>query len=235
MKILLLETATDICSVALCADGILIAQAENLQAMQHAAVLTRLIEATLEQAGLQLPDMDAIALSSGPGSYTSLRVGASTAKGISYALDKPMVVIPTLQGLAWGAREKHPGAWYLPMIDARRQEVWMALYDENLMEKQAAQPLVLEDKALENWLLQHVPGFPETPVVLCGNGAQKVVLPYPAGLSDSGVHTCSAAHLPMLAHAAFLSGNFVDTAYFEPNYLKAPNITVSKQPILVKK
>lgn len=235
MKILLLETATDICSVALGADAVLIAQAENLQAMQHAAVLTRLIEATLEQAGLRVADLDAVALSSGPGSYTSLRVGASTAKGISYALNKPIIAIPTLQGLAWGAREKHPGAWYLPMIDARRQEVWMALYDENLVEQQAAQALVLEDNALENWLLQHVPGFPETPVVLCGNGVPKVGVPYPAGLSDSGIHTCSATHLPALAHAAFLSGNFVDTAYFEPNYLKAPNITVSKQPILVKK
>ena len=235
MKILLLESATDICSVAISINGVIQAQAENLQAMQHAAVLTRLIENALQQCGLQLRALDAIALSSGPGSYTSLRVGTSTAKGIAYTLDKPILAIPTLQGLAWGAREKHPGAWYLPMIDARRQEVWLALYDENLQEKQAAQPLILEAQALEQWLHEQVPGFPETPVVLCGNGVPKVALPYPAGLLDSGIHACTAAHLPALAEAAFSSGTFVDTAYFEPYYLKAPNITVSKQAILVKK
>ncbi|MGI9158606.1 MAG: tRNA (adenosine(37)-N6)-threonylcarbamoyltransferase complex dimerization subunit type 1 TsaB, partial [Saprospiraceae bacterium] len=147
--ILLLETATDVCAVGIAVDGRLAAAATEPPPSAHAAHLTIGIQRCLEQAGLNPTDRDAVAISAGPGSYTGLRVGASVAKGICYALNKPLIAVNTLDALAYGmwAAQPEPRDAYLfmPMLDARRQEVWTALYDHQLRRLIPPQPLILEN------------------------------------------------------------------------------------------
>ena len=232
-KILLIETASEVCSAAIAVDGVVVAQSEDLHAQSHAALLTVQIDECSKKAGLPLAALDAVAVSSGPGAYTSLRVGASVAKGICYALDKPLIAVDTLLALAGAAKywyEQKNGAagqvLYLPALDARRQEIWTALYDANLQLLAPAQPLILENNLFFNYLWQgSAPDF-STCVVISGNGAEKI---RNGGIDENPVFfteiKCSARHLaPFAAH--FLQINdFQDVAYFEPFYMKPPNIT----------
>ena len=133
--ILCLETATQICSVALCRDGEVISLRESIDHNSHSALITIFIEEVMKEGGYRLKDLDAIAVSKGPGSYTGLRIGVSTAKGLCYSLDKPLLAIETLEGAAMyqaGNNKlcKASGKVLLaPMIDARRMEVYTALFD----------------------------------------------------------------------------------------------------------
>ncbi|TXB63008.1 tRNA (adenosine(37)-N6)-threonylcarbamoyltransferase complex dimerization subunit type 1 TsaB [Phaeodactylibacter luteus] len=227
-RILLLETATDTCSVAL-GDGLqVIARKDASAPRQHAAEITLLIDACLKEAGWQLPELDAVALSSGPGSYTSLRVGTSVAKGICYALDKPMIAVDTLQALALASlqAEREEGV-YFPMIDARRMEVYTAPFDAQNAPQGKAEAVIMEAGTFEEW---HRRGIP---VILSGNGAEKcrAVLPED-GVIFSAVGQCAAPMLLPLALRAFEAGAFSDTAYYSPFYLKPPNVTVSKKKLL---
>jgi tRNA threonylcarbamoyladenosine biosynthesis protein TsaB len=223
-RLLLLETATDICSIGI-SDGLeLLSLQQAPEGYQHAGQITRLIERCLEEASLSLPELDGLALSSGPGSYTSLRVGAATAKGICYALDKPLVAVDTLQALALAAlRQEREEALYFPMIDARRMEVYTAGFD-------AANELIAPPQAMvvaaDSFAAYLQAGHA---IVLAGNGAEKcrAVLPT-EDLFYTGI-VCSAAHLLPLALPAFEAGRFADPAYFSPFYLKPPNITVPKK------
>jgi tRNA threonylcarbamoyladenosine biosynthesis protein TsaB len=128
-NILLVETATEVCSVAVFSENRIIALSENQHCTNHAAELTLLVSECMKKAFLNFADLDAVAVSGGPGAYTSLRVGASVAKGLCYALDKPLVVFDTLLALAAAARKMTDTRklLLLPALDARRQEVWMAL------------------------------------------------------------------------------------------------------------
>ena len=152
-KILLIETSSEVCSVALAVNGSVIALVEDLQTSQHVALLTVQINTCCEKAGIQLAALDAVALSRGPGAYTSLRVGASVAKGICYALGKPLIAVDTLKALALASREQehitdasaNVTNVLVPLLDARRQEVWLGIYDTDLRELAPAQPLVLEN------------------------------------------------------------------------------------------
>lgn len=223
--ILCLETATEICSVGLGAAGELIVLEEAPEPMDHAARLTACIGKCMERAGRTLQELEAIAVSQGPGSYTSLRIGYSTAKGMAYALDIPILEIDTLQALAAGAREKFrgEGVLYCPMIDARRMEVYYALYAEDGRQIAPPQAAVLEAGMFNAWYEQ---GYR---LVFTGNGAEKfrqvgahpdaVFLPLPA----------SAAAFPALAEEQYREKRWADTAYCEPFYLKPPNITQAKK------
>lgn len=220
--ILLLETATERCSVGLATDGQLIALREADEVYQHAARITLLIEETLSEAGQALAAIDAIALSSGPGSYTSLRVGTSTAKGIGFALQKPLIAVDTLAALARAAR--HPDdatdTLYIPMIDARRMEVYTAIYDHQGQELLSPHAAVIQSDSFAFYRKQG------HPIVFCGNGAEKCqsVLSGP-DLRYRTNTVCSAAHLSVLAEQAFEQMEFKDLAYYEPHYLKPPNVT----------
>ena len=123
--ILHIETATTVCSVALSENGKLLSLKEENKGLKHAENITLFIMHVLKESGKKITDLDAVALSSGPGSYTGLRIGTSTAKGLCYALDKPLISVSTLQSLALNAITKtsDASALYCPMIDARRMEV----------------------------------------------------------------------------------------------------------------
>lgn len=239
-RILLIETATEVCSVAIAVDGKVVALVEELQAPSHAALLTLQIEKCVGMSGIPLAALDAVAVSRGPGSYTSLRVGASVAKGICYALDKPLIAVNTLLSLAWASREEmepssihRPASTvFVPMLDARRQEVWLAVYDAELRLIAAEQPLILENNLFENFICQSAPGAAGKMLVVAGNGSIKLenVLTR-EHVVFSSVKKCSARYLAALAEQLFQQTDFQNMAYFEPFYMKAPNITTpSKAP-----
>ena len=240
-KILLIETSSEVCSTAISVDGKVVAISENPETQSHAALLTLQVDECCRTAHLTLAQLDAVAVSKGPGSYTALRVGSSVAKGICYALDKPLLAIDTLQALAFAAQNafaaNHPATGtpstiFFPMLDARRQEVWLAAYDAALNELLPAQPLILENNSFEMFakanLGSTVPGW----IVLAGNGMKKVRSgSFPENVSFSEVEKCSARHLSLLAEQHFQSKNFQDIAYFEPIYMKPPNITTPGKPL----
>jgi tRNA threonylcarbamoyladenosine biosynthesis protein TsaB len=226
--ILNIESATDICSVALSRGVQILAFKETEETFAHSKVLTLLIEDCLSAANIKLKDIDAVAISRGPGSYTSLRVGSSVAKGICYALNKPMIAVDTLKSLALAtyAAEGDTEAIYAPMIDARRMEVYTAHFystGDRLMDTAAE---VITEKSYSNIFKS------EKKVIFCGSGAEKCRSVLLSPLAFFSPIVCSAMYLPPLAVQAFNEKRFEDIAYFEPEYFKAPNITKSKKRLL---
>lgn len=222
--ILNIETATEVCSVGLSKGQQLIGLKENFQQYSHASQITILIRQCLEEAGYSLTDLDAVAVSKGPGSFTALRIGIATAKGICYSLEKPLIAIDTLQAIALGCfLKKKKEALYCPMIDARRMEVYTAFYTASNEPLQEAKALIVDAHAFEAQIAA------KQSVVFCGNGAEKCRSVLQAEWFEFSQTTCSAAHMPILSNKAFTAKEFVDLAYFEPFYLKSPNITTPKK------
>lgn len=225
--ILQIETATPVCSVALSVDGKTIAikelQAKNI----HAASLTLFIEEVMQFASLAYTDLDAIAVSKGPGSYTGLRIGVSTAKGLCFALDKPLIAINTLQMMGSGFLLTKPDfdGLICPMIDARRMEVFTAVYDQRLNGIEATQAKIIDGQSFELLLKNHRIAF-------FGDGAGKckeTVVSTNAQFYDENFN--SANYMSNLAHEAFVNNNFEDVAYFEPFYLKDFVFTIPKKKV----
>ncbi|HET6227615.1 MAG TPA: tRNA (adenosine(37)-N6)-threonylcarbamoyltransferase complex dimerization subunit type 1 TsaB [Bacteroidia bacterium] len=215
--ILNLETATTVCSVALAKDGQLIAAEEVNGDYTHAENLNVFIEQVLQKAKLSLTAVDAIAISKGPGSYTGLRIGVSTAKGLCYALDKPLIAINTLEHSAYACAQLHgdKDALFCPMIDARRMEVYCALFDKkhNLIAPTAA--VIIDEHSFEAELQKQK-------VYFFGDGAEKCkdVLSAHANAVFIEQFFPSAKNMVTLSENAFNNKQFVDVAYFEPLYLK---------------
>lgn len=220
---LLIETATPVCSVALSNGLQLLALKESREENIHSSQINIFIREACEEAGLSLDQLDAIAVSKGPGSYTGLRIGVSTAKGLCYALDKPLVSIPTLHSMASGARahlletEKSFDALTLlcPMIDARRMEVYTAIYSNDLKEITATSARIIDEQSFSGLLKDHR-------IYFFGNGASKCLDVFTSQenacfLDDFEV---SSEYMITLAEQAFLNREFEDVAYFEPYYLK---------------
>lgn len=238
-KILLIDTATEACSAAISVDGRLIVSETVEQADNHAALLTLQIQHCSRQSGIELSSLDAVALSAGPGAYTALRVGASVAKGICYALDKPLLAIDTLQALAHASlqqsllQESEP-VLLCPMIDARRQEVWTAVYAPDLSTVRAAQPLVLENNSFETLISECIENQQIKKVIISGNGSFKIRADEikKIAVTHSKIIKCFAVHLLQLAELSYQQQYFADAAYFEPFYMKAPNITIPKPKLL---
>lgn len=221
-----IETSTDICSVGIAKGTSLLALKESSEAYSHSKEITLLIEACASAAGIRLQDLDAVAISAGPGSYTALRVGASVAKGICYALDKPMIAIDTLKALAYAAKQVEPEAnVYIPMIDARRMEVYAAIFDQDLNRLEETNNVILDEQSFaEQFTAENMLAF-------SGNGAAKSQ-PLFEGKKVSYTNVlCSAQHLIPLSLRAFSTQSFVDIAYYAPVYFKAPNITISKKTL----
>jgi len=216
-----IETATSICSVALAKDGILLSQRETAEKNSHSFVLGTFVEEVIEEANYKMSDLDAVAISSGPGSYTGLRIGASMAKGISYSLDIPLIAVPTLKAMANGVNN-HSADYLIPMIDARRMEVYAAIFDAFLTEIKPVEPVIInEDSFLD--LLEN------NKVAFFGDGAIKckpVLKSENALFFDSGMP--SAGSMCSLSEQAFAKKQFEDTAYFEPFYLKEFQAKISK-------
>lgn len=214
--ILLLETATLSCSVALAEDGGTIAAKELDERNAHAGHITLFVREVLEQSGRTMSELDAVAVSMGPGSYTGLRIGTSTAKGLCYALEIPLIAVNTLQSMAGNMvfSGKYPGYLYCPMIDARRMEVYTAVYNENLLEVLPVQARIIDNNSFRELL-------DNNRIIFFGDGALKCadVLKHPNAIIISDFIN-SARDLSKLAFRKYKSTDFEDVAYFEPFYLK---------------
>ncbi len=223
--ILQLETATPVCAVALAIDGKTVALKEETAQNIHASKLTLFINEVMEQSGIAFSELDAVAVSKGPGSYTGLRIGVSTAKGLCFALDKPLIGINTLSMMAAGFLTEHPtyGGLICPMIDARRMEVFTAVFDANLTEVEATNAKIVDETSFLNLLDQHQ-------ITFIGNGAEKcsTLIEHKNAkfLTDN---FNAASNMTSLANAAFMGKNFEDVAYFEPFYLKDFVFTTPKK------
>ncbi len=225
--ILNIETTTDICSIGISDGGKSVVLREALEKNAHAARATIYIEECLRELGLGANDLDAVAVSSGPGSYTGLRIGFSTAKGICYALGKPFISLGTLNTLAGASRinfqEAGAKTLFCPMIDARRMEVYTLLEDYHSKEMLPLQAKILDENSFGEFFAK---GYR---MVFSGNGAFKMkeIIPDNSHVILDGV-VCSAAHMAPLAEKAFRENKFEDVAYAVPQYLKSPYITKAK-------
>ena len=212
--ILAIETATTNCSVALFKDGVLISEKEhNTDGYTHAEQLTLFIEEVVESAKVSLQEIEAVALSKGPGSYTGLRIGTSTAKGLCYALDIPLISISTLKAMAFTIAKNHIADIYCTMIDARRMEVFSALFDKDNQEIRGVQADIVDEDTYTKFL--------DKEVLFFGDGALKCkkIIDHKNAIFIEGVYP-SAKDIGTLANIRFEDKDFEDVAYFEPYYLK---------------
>ena len=218
--ILCLETATPVCSVALNDGCCTLALRETEGQNAHSEKITNFIREAMETAGIDYRQLDAVAVSKGPGSYTGLRIGVSTAKGICYAADVPLMAIDTLEAMAYGMKEKlgsqlAENDLLIPMIDARRMEVYAAVFDANLNKIEDTAALVIDENAFEDLRKDHR-------LWLFGDGAPKLskVFENQPNITVIDGFKPSAAFMRNLADKALREHDFVDVAYFEPFYLK---------------
>ncbi len=213
--LLAIETSTEICSVALSKEEECIAMVEDDRENSHAEKILLFVDQVLKQAGLEKNKLNAICISEGPGSYTGLRIGASTAKGLCDGLDIPLVAISTLQSMAWGSREQYPHyKQYCPMIDARRMEVYSAIYNENLDLIGNITNTILDENAFSDYLSKGK-------LVLSGNGMEKAISLLSHNTNAVFCNTkTSARYLLALGYKKYIEQDFADIAYFEPFYLK---------------
>ncbi len=203
------------CSVALHERGALLALAEIKEPGAHAEKLLLLVDEVFEKAELSFGDLDAVAVSQGPGSYTGLRIGVSTAKGIAYGLDIPLIGINTLQAMA-ASQPLNQGEFVVAVLDARRMEVYTQTFGYANQEITSIAALVLEEGVFASIL-------EKGRVYFVGDGAEKVkaYAQHPnAVFSGSWEQSLSAKNMGQLAFEKFLRQDLEDLAYFVPNYLK---------------
>lgn len=229
-----IETSTAVCSVALGKDGKLLALKETREGMKHATHLTCFIENILKENDITPADLDGVAISMGPGSYTGLRIGVSTAKGICFGSNLPLIAINTLQAMTKPllmkqeiqSRIQNPKeALFCPMIDARRMEVYTALFNQqNEMVKEISADIIDENSFAEE--------LAECEIVFFGDGSGKCneVIKNKNGIFIDNI-TPSAIGMVELAEQKFRNQEYVDVAYFEPFYLKDFVATTSKKDI----
>ncbi|MFC3415847.1 tRNA (adenosine(37)-N6)-threonylcarbamoyltransferase complex dimerization subunit type 1 TsaB [Algoriphagus hitonicola] len=211
--ILSLETSTDNCSVALHREGVLISLKEWGERGGHASKLPGLVDEVMEEVEIQAENLQAVAVSEGPGSYTGLRIGVSTAKGLAYALGLPLIGINTLQSLAIQVSNPEEGSIIISQIDARRMEVYAQVFDKNGDPLSEISPEILDNESYGEFLA-------EQKVYFIGNAVEKMS----ATLSSSNAvfieGEFSAKWIGPLAYRKFTENKFEDVAYFVPNYLK---------------
>ncbi|WP_107039435.1 tRNA (adenosine(37)-N6)-threonylcarbamoyltransferase complex dimerization subunit type 1 TsaB [Brumimicrobium mesophilum] len=220
-KFLHIETSTKVCSVALSENGQLIdLLEESSDAYIHSERLTVFIDQICKQNNCKLNELSAIVVTSGPGSYTGLRIGVSTAKGLCYALSIPLIAVNTLVSIASLAQKKHPNSSICAMIDARRMEVFSTIFDGDFKIVKSLSADILEEKTYEAFL----------PIVVCGDGANKTkeIWGNRDLLIDETI-VSSAAGQVEIAFEKFKNEEFEDVAYFEPKYLKDFVVTPSKK------
>jgi tRNA threonylcarbamoyladenosine biosynthesis protein TsaB len=232
--ILIIETSTEVCSVSLIKNGILLDSIESDEGQNHARFVTVFAEDLLTRNKIHPNELNAVAVSKGPGSYTGLRIGASTAKGICYAANIPLIAVGTLEAMAkhvalnkaqFGISEDKP-TLFCPMIDARRMEVFSMLLNENGVVLKPITAEIIDDSFLANEL--H-----DNQVVFFGNGSAKCekFIKSPNALFLNNIKA-SAKHMTELVWEAYNNKQFEDVAYFEPFYLKDFVATVSKKNML---
>jgi tRNA threonylcarbamoyladenosine biosynthesis protein TsaB len=221
-----IDTSTENASVCVSNDATVLAIEQNNEQKNHATFIQPAIKKILSASNYKLSVVDAVAVTAGPGSYTGLRVGLATAKGICYALTKPLILINTLEvmarasieetanQLAAGNLQLETGNYlFSPMIDARRMEVFTALYNGNLLPLVHPAAVILNECTFKEYLDCHS-------IVFSGSGRMKFksILQHPNAIFTDVQH--HAGHLAMLAAEAFKQKQFADVAYSEPFYLK---------------
>lgn len=215
--IISIETSTNVCSAALSKDGVVIENKENFEGQSHAVLLGKYVQDLLEKAKSMNTTVDAIAVSCGPGSYTGLRIGVSTAKGLCYGLDIPLIAINTLKAMSnhvAKTMQMEPEAWLCPMIDARRMEVYTTFMNTSLEEQKPISADIIDENSYADILSEHK-------VYAFGNGAEKC-----RGTLENKNLTYIEGVVPLakdmvsLAEEAYEAKRFEDVAYFEPFYLK---------------
>ena len=216
--ILQIETATTVCSVALAQDGNVLAYKEINVRNVHAEVITVFIEELFKVTGKHYHDLDAIAVSCGPGSYTGLRIGISTAKGLCFALDKPLIAIETLEAMVYGLigqGEIDNNILLCPMIDARRMEVYTALFDGLGNRISPTSAVIVDENSFSDMLKSNK-------IIFFGDGADKCEETLGAIENAKFLKnfTTSARSLTKRALEKYEQKSFEDVAYFEPYYLK---------------
>jgi len=212
--LLTIETTTKNCSVAIFENSTLLVHKEhNSNEYLHAEYLTLFIEEAVKKIGINLKEIDGIALSKGPGSYTGLRIGTSTAKALCYSLDIPLVSVSTLRYMAFAMSTKEEYKFYCPMIDARRMEVFTSIYDQYNNEVREIKADIVDEGMYKQFLRDRV--------VFFGDGALKckhIITNSNAYFIDNIFP--SAKDMGVLANDRFVKECFEDIAYFEPYYLK---------------
>lgn len=215
--ILHIETSTEVCSVAVSQDGASIFSKEDFNGPSHATVLGVFVDEALSFIDNHAIPLDAVAVSCGPGSYTGLRIGVSMAKGICYGRNTPLIGLPTLEVMCVPVLLAHDlpeDALLCPMIDARRMEVYAAVYDRALKVQRAIGADIIDENSYAEYLEKH-------PVYFFGNGAAKCKekLSHPNAHFIENIHPVAKWMFP-LAEKAMAVEDFKDVAYFEPFYLK---------------
>jgi tRNA threonylcarbamoyladenosine biosynthesis protein TsaB len=234
--ILNIETATNICSVALSKDLTIISLKESCEEKSHARLLTVFIEEIFKSQRITPADLNAVSVSKGPGSYTGLRIGVATAKGLSYGSDIPLIAVSTLQAMAYGIVNSEKlvftkiksleNTLFCPMIDARRMEVYVSFFDFQCKIWREISADIIEPGIYDNILNKHQ-------VVFYGSGSSKCknVLNHPNAIFIDDFFT-SAKYIAHFAYQNFLKKEFVDSACFEPYYLKDFIATKPRKNIL---
>ena len=225
-RIILIETSTALCSVALAEEGSIVAYRESSAPKAHASLTAVFIKEMLQERGITLADCDAVCVSMGPGSYTGLRVGVSTAKGLCFGSGKPMLAVGTLDTLAAQASDvvssEAPAFKYIiPMVDARRMEVYTAVFENGRQITETA-PAIIDETSFAEYLEQGS-------CLFIGDGAGKCA----DVIKHTNAHFCQcwpkASSMLSPAISSYQAGDFKDVAYFEPFYLKEFVATVSKK------
>ncbi len=224
-----LETSTTLCSVAVSKDGMIVFNKQSEDGPSHATLLGSYVEEAMSFVRAQNFKIDAVAVSCGPGSYTGLRIGVSTAKGLCYALNVPLIAVNTLELLACTLLfddSVDEDSLLCPMIDARRMEVYAAIYDRSLQPLRPVTADIIDESSYLGFLDKHK-------ICFFGNGADKCkqTILHPHASFKSDVHPL-AQNMVALAEKSFRDSSFVDIAYFEPFYLKDFVATVAKNKVL---
>ena len=224
-KILCIESATELCSVAVAIDGVLTALHESKEARSHTQVITLLIDEALQASKLDYKDLDAIAVSSGPGSYTSLRIGVSTAKGMCFGLGIPLIAVDTLHALAMNIVGNHKDKYHriIATIDARRMEVYEGQFDGLGIRLHPDVAKVYTDEYFNE--LQEGD-------IICGTGVEKVASMLAERDVSYAHYPASASFMIPIAVQKYEDQEFEDLAYFVPNYIKPVRIIKSKKKLL---
>ena len=217
--ILYIETATDVCSVALSKGSEIIGLKEEAGGNNHAKHLLPFVDEVLKQAGVSMTEINGVAVSIGPGSYTGLRIGVSTAKGIAYTAGIPVMAISTLESIAQGAKTLWSGistetVQIVPMIDARRMEVFITRYDFDMRSLEEISSKIVDENTFAELLSKEK-------VLFCGNGMPKCKEILSAFLNAKFMDApISAKNMLPAALRKWQKQEFEDVAYFEPFYLK---------------
>ncbi len=213
----MIETSTMVGSVGLYTSDQLLGYLEYRKPKAHAQLIMPMIQTLLRDMNLHQSELDAIAVSKGPGSYTGLRVGVATAKGLCMALDKPLLAIDSLATIAWQVQEMaaQSKAWICPMIDARRMEVYTIMYDSDMQPKRNIQAMIIDESVFADILSQQK-------IIFAGDGVAKcahILNQHSNAIVLTNLHA-SAAHLGMPLFQSYQLHDFEDLISFEPFYLK---------------